>query len=223
MSDERAYLQKLREALKHFADDVRELELDHEDRTDEIVALVDEACEFEKTCREKHEMGARFNVVANQLRLLQARCKDHHEVNKAEKIKAADDIALVEKPVADDETLVFVYLFNINGAKLRNWEPMLTDAALSEHSVNRPIYASLMEAQDIIRPRPNPTAHAIIEVIVSNELVLETAKTSTRKDSLDHVMLRLRQSALKQMNVKAFYHAGETYCLAANGSLTPAK
>src|SRR3990167_9962665 len=100
---------------------------------EKLIELLQEAIQRDIELRKKYEVGEKFRFVRDRLRALLTANEAH-----------VQSIQQIEKNIQQkkDETTkvpVYVYLYNAQGALLRNWITMLTPKVFYEYSVNRPV------------------------------------------------------------------------------------
>jgi hypothetical protein len=213
-SNEKIFLQELGKLLTKYAEEVRALEGKGTD-VEKMHALLNSAIEHEKILRQKYDIGVRFHVLRSQLQAT----LDEFEKELAT-IQQQENSSHIKnnlrKQVAEDETLVYVYLFNSNGNKIKTWENLLLPSALQDHSVNRPIYTDLAHAQEVLRTRFPKDQHAYFEAIVKKSDILTGEEEIT--DNYQHPLVRLKEGALTIDRLRRFHHKNQDYRI-ENGEL----
>jgi hypothetical protein len=217
MTDERKYLKELGERLD---DSVKQIKLLEEAGGDEkLVNVLKEMLEQEKGLRESHEIGARFKVIQTQLQSLLKEFEK--EVNLAQEEKEVVSVP-VEK-MAEDEMLVYVHLFNSQGAALKTWQNLLLPRALIEHSVNRPVYTDKKYVEGMLRFKPNKNQHAFLKIVIKKDDAISIEQETSLQDQYGFPLLRLKQGALKLEKAKKFLHNDRVYNVSAEGEITLAE
>ena len=152
MTEEKRYLEELGVMLDYTIKQVTTLadSDDNEKLLDELRRISKEEAQLREEC----SIGERFKVIQTQLHTLLRRFEA-----KVLESKAASKPAEKRDVLAEDEKLVYVYLFNAQGEKLKRWETLLLPSALFEHSVNRPIYSNKEHVQTLIRAKQNMSLH----------------------------------------------------------------
>ena len=213
--NEKNFLQEFGDLLAHYADEVRALEGKQEE-IEKMHSVLKNAVEQEKILREKYDIGVRFHVVKSQLQAT----LDDFEKNIAEIEQKEQNLLSAKnakKVLSENEVLVYVYLFNAQGDKVKSWENLLLPSALQDHCINRPIYLSLNNVEEILRTRIPREQHAYIEISIQKGDILK----EINDEAYHHTLLRLKEGKLKVENIRRFYHRGINYNL-INGQLIPA-
>lgn len=209
------YLDELRRLLEQITTKVMQLD-QTEYIDDETYQIIKQASEAEAKLREKYKIGVRFNLIRTQLSAILEKIAKELGKNTDAKKQAEID---AEKQLKADETVVYVYLFNVNGKVIRTWQQLLTAQALFDHSVNRPIYLQKEHIEKIIRSKPNKDQQGYIEVIVKKQDVLEVGNEKSLQDTQGHPLARIKQGSLQPNNIKMFVHSGKRYQLTRDGIL----
>ena len=216
MNKEKNYLIAIEGKFKGFAQLVLEMDGQDLELLNKLYALIKEAVEFEKKCREENNVGVRFSVIVNQLNELEQICQQEiilltgeysSKVNK----NYGDNIAADEMPI-------FIYLFNSQGANIKTWRPQLTFKALIDHSINRPIYTNKQYVDELIRGKENSAQHAYVRAILKKSDILMSEEESILKDKQGHPIIRIKQGALKPHSILEFYHNDKVYVRLDNDS-----
>lgn len=220
MSNETQYLREVSLCLDKFADQMAAIEQDNGVGQEEL-NLIEQALTEELALREKHAIGARFGVIGSQLNSL----LDGAKMQLSVKLDSAatKKQTIVELSPADDETVVYVYLFNARGRVLSTWSKLLNNRALHEHSVNRPIYTDVAHIEELIRSKTDACNHGFFKIIVKNEHIIADVANTTFFDSLGHPLLRLRQGGLKVERILSINLSGKHYRLTDEARLVEQK
>jgi hypothetical protein len=216
MSEEKRYLEELGTKLDEYTVHIRALA---EDDYQQLQNVLHEVMDFEKQLRDSCAIGARFNVVPTQLKLLTE--KIEKEITAVLSFQQA--ACQTVETLAADEMLVYVYLFNAQGTLIRSWPKLISQRALLEHSVNRPVYANKQDVLKVLHAKLNPAQHAYVEILIKKTDIIPTEEFSGTplKDATGFPLLRLRQGSLKPENIKTFFHNEKTYAV-VNGNLEAA-
>lgn len=211
MSSEKEYLSRIESLLVQEADRLSALDGDDVD-VEGVLPSIQALIKEEASLREQAAVGSRFLVLQTQLQQIEQRMQalldEKTRAQACESNKKAKALALQE-----DEVVVFVYLYNAHGLRLSSWERFLAQHALDEHSVNRPVYARAEDVEVLLRNKNHPQNHGVLKVKVSRDDIALSAEASQLRDLHGNVLLRLRQSALKQKNILAFICKGKEYRL----------
>ena len=105
--------------MEKFAIRIRGLKSYDVANDEEISRIVQEAVDVEDVLRRQYEVGARFNIIHHQLANLKESVVRamHPNNNKTPIIEQR-----FANQVAEDERLVYVYLFNARGGVLKTWQ-----------------------------------------------------------------------------------------------------
>jgi len=211
MSNEKQYLEELTQKINQAIDQINDLDPDEivDQRTYEILKkLIDSETKY----RTDNDIGVRFNVLKTQLDSIKE--KIAKEVGVQKKPESTQNVEM-----SKDETLVYVYLFNATGDKLASWQKLLTPSALFEHSVNRPVYANKADLQKMLRGKTNLALHGYLEITINKSDIMMTSSRNQLHDILNSPLLRLKQGALKQENIRCLFHNEKQYRIGKNNSL----
>lgn len=177
-----------------------------------LIDIVDSAVAQEALLRQQFGIGDKFRFIRDRLQVLQATIT--HELAS---IKEELGGALDTQPT-EDEVVVYVYLFNAQGALIPTWKKMVHPSVLYEHSVNRPIYQDEYAIQTVIRDKANRQQHAYLAVAIRKEHILTVADEAP-KDAYGHSLIRVREGALQIDRVIFLKHNGNEYRLSEAGEL----
>lgn len=209
MGLETKYLEECVKKLERSIAELNDLEEhDSEAEQQKMADVLQELLRFEMELREKCEIGARFNVIHSQLQsLITTYTKELG--SKITKEPAQSSTQSKETP--SDEEIVYVHLFNTQGARLSSWIQLLSSAALMDVSVNRPIYAKKEHVEELLRSKSDIDLHAYLKVRIKKDDILMPISESVLKDSVGNLLLRLKYGALRQDNILEFHHKGKVY------------
>lgn len=180
----------------------------NKEQQEQLLSLVKAAVEKDKALRESHQIGDRFRFVRDRLQALEAQVEEQLAY-----LRKADEKVVSEQ--ADDETVVYVYLFNAQGIILQTWHKMLTPSVFYEHSVNRPIYADKSQIEAYIRSKANKTQHAYLALHLRKTDILP----GIVKDAIGGELIKVREGSLKFERLVSFNFSGQDYVLNAAGEL----
>lgn len=213
MVDEKFYLKELSEKLNKSI--VRIKRCTTAESNEELLKELGNIVEIEQDLRERCGVGVRFKVIREQLQnILQKYTKKIGQSQRFGKdLKEKPDVLL------QDEMLVYVYLFNAQGAILKNWENLLLPKALIDHSVNRPIYVDRQDIEEMLRAKQNKTQHAYLIIAIKKQNVLQTEQNKELKDQYGFPLLRIKQGALDMAKIKKFIHNEHEYKVTDKGAL----
>lgn len=164
-----------------------------------IVELIQEAIATDVALREKYQVTDKFRFVRDRLHALLTQLETDLAVTQAQEKKA-------EHTTTQDETLVYVYLFNAKGTVIRDWKNMVLPKVFYEYSVNRPIYSEKTQIDAFIRSKANKNQHAYITVAVKKTDMLHRPEDSTLKDTMGNTLVKVRENSLRFENMIMFTH-----------------
>lgn len=188
---------------------------DQRDCEQQILTMVREVVKFDADLREQYQVGDKFRFVRERLHALLARL----EVIFQPPVTVASDAGRI---MGDDEIVVYVYLYNVNGMQLRSWQNMLTSDVFYEYSVNRPIYARQDNLTLLLKSKVNKLQHAYFSIVVKQADVIQQTGIGL-KDVSGSPMLRLREGSLHFQNLISFTHNEIEYQISAHGELIEKK
>lgn len=182
-----------------------------------LIGLIQEALERDTQLRQTHQVGERFRFVRDRLQLL----LETIEKETAAKIKQAKQATILQ--VEEGEILVYIHLYNAQGALLRTWQSMVTPKAFFDFSVNRPIYQERKHIDTFIRTKANKAQHAYLVVAMKKERVLALPEEGALKDSLGNPLIKVKEGSLKYERMLSFVHNELSYELNEEGELVKKK
>ncbi len=212
MNNEKQYLVEIERVLLDLAEEVAGLDEQSPEAVAQLEQVISKALEAEVQKREAYGIGARFSVIATQLRSLKHWYSDSCSV--VEEVGLAHE---EEQQLAEDELFIYIYLFNANGTKAIYWKPLLSARALIDHSINRPIYAREAYVSELIRSKNTPEQHAYVKAVINKADVLMSESESILQDKLGNPIVRIKHGALKAQSVVEFVHRGKCYQRGVNG------
>lgn len=175
---------------------------------EELLKLLHLAVEKDQSLRTKYKIGDKFRFIRDRLSALQAHVQESLASVKVEEKSNVDK-------VAEDELVVYVYLYNTHGATLPSWRNMMTPKVFYEYSVNRPIYQDKTYIETFIRSKANRVQHAYLTVAVKKEFI--SSGEEWMKDSLGHPLIKVREGSLSPKRLIAFTHNATDYILNEDG------
>ena len=171
--------------------------------------IMQQALQQDAELRQKLGMGEKFKFIPERL----ANLAQQLEQQLADIVT---DTAAITEPNAD-ETIVYVHLFNTQGAILNHWQQMLKADLFYDYSVNRPIYHDKAAIETFIRQKPNPQQHAYLAVIINKNQIITQAITS--KDPLGQDLIKIKEGSLKLNRLVSFVHNHHQYNISEFGEL----
>lgn len=180
------------------------------DQYQKLLDLLLEAIKGDQELRDKYEVGEKFRFVRDRLNALKSQL-EQNAVKLQEKKKETT------LQIAEDEVIVFVYLFNAQGNVLKTWQSMLNPAVFYEYSVNRPIYEKQSSVESYLRSKKNKLQNGYLAVIVKKNDILQTSDSP--KDAIDNPLIKVREGALKFEKLVYFNCNNIEYILDESGEL----
>lgn len=182
---------------------------DEQERHAKAIQLVRDAVQNDAQLRQKYEVGDKFRFVRERLTALLENLENHLSVPAGEvKTEASSEL--------NDEVIVYVYLYNAQGALLRSWQPLLIPKVFYEYSVNRPIYTDKSHIENVIRSKPNRQQHAYLTISIKRHDILSSGN---QQDALGNPLVKIREGTLYFKNLVVFAHNNEEYVVGANGEI----
>lgn len=172
-----------------------------------LFSIVKELVASDEALRQKNQVGDKFRFIRERLQNL------YQEVETSLENEASQTEA--EKPLSEDDRLVFVYLYNAQGILLPTWQKLLSAQTFYDHSVNRPIYGDEKEIQAFISTKPNPKQHGYLIFSVRREEV----QLSGTKDTLGAYLMKVKEGVLKFSGLKGFVNHQRRYQVSSNGEM----
>lgn len=105
--------------------------------------------------------------------------------------------------------LVYVSLYSADGGNLNTWERIVYN--LSSQGITRPIYSGEGEIKAMMRSKVNLKNEAYVTVYVPKDDILTPHPDKVPRDKLGHVLLTLKDRALKLDNLVQFFHESGIY------------
>ncbi|WP_172621964.1 type IVB secretion system protein IcmQ [Aquicella lusitana] len=183
------------------------------EQREKLLKLVRDAVEQDKMLREQYQIGDKFRFIRDRLHALLARIEESVAISQKESEIKADKLA-------EDEELVYVYLYNAQGLALQSWQKMLNPAVFYEYSVNRPIYTDRSAIDAFIRSKTNKAQHGYITVAVKKSNILKIQDASL-KDPIGNPLVKVKEGSLSPGRMFAFTHNGQNYILDEEGKIVP--
>jgi hypothetical protein len=178
-----------------------------------IQKLISDSIQTDKTLREKYNMGNKFRFIRDRLAALAARVDD--ELKETEESSDQED-----KTVAQDEIVVYVYIFNAQGLVFQTWQKMLNPAVFYEYSVNRPVYMEKAQVESFIRSKPNKVQHGFLSVIIKKtEILSHPVDLPAPIDQVGNPLVKIKEGCLKFEKMLVFTHQDIEYVINAAGQI----
>jgi intracellular multiplication protein IcmQ len=112
------------------------------------------------------------------------------------------------------QTEVFISLYNAQGNDLAKWAKLLM--GLQAQAVSRPIYADEDDVRALVRSKVHKQSEAYVVVYVDKDKIIPLAEDVLPRDKLGHVLLTLKDGAVKPQQVVSFMHASGRYVFKDN-------
>ena len=180
------------------------------DENERLLTLIHDAITHDKELREKYQIGEKFRFISDRLNALLSHVEENIQALKKKNEEKTDTLS-------EDETLVYIYLYNAQGLVLQTWQKMLGPAVFYEYSVNRPIYAEKPEIEAIIRAKTNKNQHGFITIAIKKSDILPPPRgAEPPKDSLGNPLIKVREGSLHFNRMVSFTHNDTDYKLVGN-------
>jgi hypothetical protein len=184
---------------------------DEKEQKNKLITLVRKACERDKELREKYGIGDKFRFVRDRLTALLEQLEKHVEA-VAQKEKKSE-----ATPTQDHELLVYVYLYNSQGAAIQTWVNMLSPKLFYEYSVNRPIYTEKVQIESLIRGKSNPVQHGYLSVAINPKDLVQSENPT--KDVNGNPIAKVKEGGLRFERFLTLTHGENNYTLSEQGML----
>ena len=176
-------------------------------KLEQLLKLVQEASQSDRALREEYKIGDKFRFIRERLEGIVKQLEEQLAVSHQEDEKHSDEIAA-------DETLVYVYLFNVHGLNFATWQKMLTPSVFFEYSINRPIYRDKSHVEAVIRNKPQRAQHGFLMIAVKKELIKDAGV-----DAFGNPLIKVREGSLKIERLIAFHHNNQEYVVTESGEV----
>jgi len=173
------------------------------ERNRKIIDIVRQAIINDQARREKFKIGDQYSFIPEKLQAILKRLEDNLDYSE----EVVNSLPAWHREVADDEQVVFIYLYNAQGKDKHVWERLLSNNSFAEQCFSRPIYLNHSDVEKVLRSRGDLPHHAFITVVVKKNHILN----SNQQDSLGGQLIRLVENSLKIDNIIEFFHLGKMY------------
>ena len=178
-----------------------------------ILQLVRDAIQLDNELRGKYQVADKFRFIRDRLNGLATKVEENISAMRAEADKKITKMS-------EDETLIYVYLFNAEGLTMQTWQKMLTPSVFYEYSVNRPIYKEKAHVEAIVRSKANKALHGFLTIAVKKEDILNPpAGLAQPKDTIGNPVYKVKEGSLKIQRLVTFTHAENEYVLNEEGEM----
>jgi hypothetical protein len=182
---------------------------DEQEQKVKLVELIREAIAHDEALRKKFEIGDRFRFVRDRLAELLDQLEKHVKSSEPAQEKIAGGV------MTEDETLVYVYLYNAQGILVNTWQKIITPKLFFEYSVNRPIYSDLIGIESSLRQKANKVQHGFLTVIMKKADILP----GDTKDASGNNVIKIREGSLKFDRLVSFTHNDIQYTVNEEGEM----
>ena len=186
-------------------------EADNE-KKDKLLKLVRDAVQSDVSLRQQFQVGEKFRFIRDRLNALLARVEESFSEMKKEEESHI-------KIVAEDEVLLYVYLFNAQGLTLSTWNKMVNASVFYEYSVNRPIYQDKHDIEAIIRSKAVKAQHGYLTIAVKRDNILKVPAEEIAKDPNGVALVKVKEGSLLFPRLIAFTHLEKEYIVNESGTL----
>lgn len=185
----------------------------NKEQRDKILQLVQDAVNQDKALREKYSIGDKFRFIRDRLSALLKSVEESIAQFEQETVKKIAELA-------EDEVLVYVYLFNAQGQVVASWRKMVSPGVMYEYSVNRPIYMDRAHVEAIIRSKQNKAQHGYITIAIKKQDILPPVPGSEpAKDFIGNPVYKVKEGALRFEKLRSFTHQEHDYVINPEGEL----
>lgn len=179
------------------------------EKKEKLLALLQEVVKQDQSLRAQFQMGEKFRFIRDRLHALQVSIEEHLAASEK---KQEDEIPTL----AEDETYIYVYLFNAHGLNLQSWLKMVNASVFYDHSVNRPIYHDKALIETYIKSKTNRAQHGYLTIIVKKTDIVQA---EFAKDSMGQALIRVKEGSLKAERLVTFTHNEHDFKLNEAGEL----
>lgn len=116
---------------------------------------------------------------------------------------------LTLRDLENDETLVYISIFQSEGHNIRKWELQLS--SLRSHLLGRPVYEKEEDVQKVIRQKLIQISEAYVVVAIKQSDFQDFSYQEKRVDRSGNTLLTLKEKAVKPENIFKFIHQGKQY------------
>lgn len=180
---------------------------------EKLKRLVEDSLRVDKELRDKFKIGDKFRFIRDRLTALDERIKEELNALQIETDSKTDKLA-------EDEVLVYVYIFNAQGLVLQTWHKMLSPSVFYEYSVNRPVYTEKTQVESFIRSRTSKAQHGFLTIAVKKTDILALAKgAEPAVDLVGNPLVKIREGSLKSNKMFSFTHQEKEYVISNTGQI----
>lgn len=178
-----------------------------------IRRLIRDSLEVDQKLRDEYRIGDKFRFIRDRLQSLQTRIEEELQIHEAESIER-------KKELKEDETLVYVHLFNVQGLTFHSWYKLVEASVFYEYSVNRPIYTDKSQIEAFIRSRPNKVQHGYLTIAIKKDAILPIPSGfEPPRDQIGNLLVKIREGSLHFDRLLLFTHQEHEYEINRDGEM----
>lgn len=179
---------------------------------EKLLQLMQATAAKDEELRKEHQVADKFRFIRERLQTLLQMLEQEIQLTTQKIEQQAKGNVLL-----DDETIVYVYLYNAHGAVLTSWQNLLTPKVFYEYSVNRPLYMDEAHIQMLLRSKTNKTQHGYLAVAIKTAHLIKA--DAGGKDGLGNPLARIKEGALSIDKLLKFTFNDQDYKLNIKGEL----
>lgn len=176
-----------------------------------LLHIIQEALRQDEELRQKYQVGEKFRFIRDRLQTLLTEAQKGPVLQLVLKKKATIE-------VQEDESLVYVHLYNAQSGSIKAWQSIVTPRAFFDYSVNRPIYQEKTYIEAFIKAKTNRAQHGYLTVAVKKDRFLPP-RDNLVKDPMGHPLVKVKEGALRYERLVSFTHNEQDYVLNDAGEL----
>ncbi len=181
------------------------------EKKEKLLKILHTALQKDHAFREKYKMGEKFRFIRDRLQALATQIEESLSSLQQARKQASNEIT-------EDETLIYVYLYNAHGNVLKTWQKMLTPTVFYEYSINRPIYIEKSAIEAFIRAKPNKLQSGYLTMIIKKQDIAKSISENL-KDTMGNILIKVKEGSLHFDRFVSFTHNGYDYYLGEEGEL----
>src|SRR6266567_2544577 len=160
------------------------------EQREKLLQLVRDVVDQDKILREKYQVGDKFCFIRDRLNALLACVEESLNTLQQDTEQKTSDIL-------EDETVVYIYLFNAQGLNFQTWLKMLGPSVFYEYSVNRPIYTEKSHVDTFIRSKSTINQHAYISIVIKKIAILPEVAGDVTKDPIGSPIVKVKEGSFQ--------------------------
>ena len=173
-------------------------------RNREIIELVRQAIADDKQRRQQFKVGDKYSFISENLNSILRNLEANLDVSEQAE---AVQLPPWHRELADNERVVYIYLYNAQGKNPKVWQQLLSRKSMNEYSFSRPIYTKREHVEKILKSRDHCANHAFISVVVKKNHIIDSPLT----DNFGNPRVRLLEGSLDADNIVEFVHREREY------------